>query len=76
MRFACLVPSTVTETYRDAEGRERQLIYRKASGRHKVIIDVDGTPFPDAYVFGTVEEARACWREQRRALACRGFTKV
>lgn len=74
--FACLARSDAIETWSDSEGRIRQIRYRKGSNGHRVSWDVDGSPFPAARLFRSIEEARDCWRQRREDLRGRGFDRV
>lgn len=76
MTFACLVKAQAIETYRNKEGRESKLKYRKGSWEHHVVVEASGRVFPVVYRFRSIEEARSCWREQRSELEHRGFEKV
>ena len=79
-------PAQVCETYRHPETRKvRALRYYTRStvrrGRpvaeHRVAIDFPALERPtELHRFPTVEQARECWREQRRAMACAGYERV
>lgn len=72
-----VLPTYAIESYRNAAGRSRKLIYQYARGWHMVLIEMPAVEqcFPTRHRFRTREDARRCWREQRIKMAADGYER-